>query len=81
MSLVLRASLTTAAALALASTPALAKKASTVTVPASLVKDASSKLCMPRTMSSTVGKDKSQPATLCMTVDEWSTHGVTVATK
>ncbi|CAN5467021.1 hypothetical protein BH09PSE4_BH09PSE4_12250 [soil metagenome] len=61
--------------------PAIASaKAITVTVPAAVMKDSSSKLCMPK---STAGKnvDKALPKTLCLTSDGWAAMGVTIVTK
>jgi hypothetical protein len=70
-------------ALVAAASPAAAqsRKDKPVVVSAKAVKDSTSRLCMPRTMSKTVGKDKSQPQTLCQTVDDWATHGVTIIVK
>ncbi|WP_375421402.1 hypothetical protein [uncultured Sphingomonas sp.] len=67
----------------LIATPALSapRKDKPVIVPARAIKDATSRICMPRTMSKTVSKDVSQPATLCNTVEEWAVHGVTIVTK
>lgn len=65
-----------------ASAPALAKrgKPTTITVPASAFKDANSKLCMSR--DTLPGKvDKSLPATLCLTQDEWAAKGLTIVVK
>lgn len=65
-----------------ASAPAFAKrgKPTTITVPASALKDATSKLCMPRT--TLPGKeDKSLPATMCLTQDEWAAKGLTIVVK
>lgn len=81
MSFKFRPALAATLALAIAASAAVQAKTNAVRVPASLIKDPASRLCMPRGMSATVGKDKSQPATLCLTVDEWATHGVTVTTK
>src|SRR3546814_1246814 len=48
----------------------------TITVPASAIKDATSKLCMPRTM---IDKSKKSPLpkTVCYTQAEWAEKGVT----
>jgi len=69
------------AAVALASAGAVAAKPRTVTMPASVLKSPDARICMPRTLSQTVGKDKTQPATLCQTVADWGTHGVTIVAK
>ena len=65
-----------------ASAPAFAKrgKSTTITVPASALKDPSSKLCMPRT--ALPGKeDKSLPVTLCLTQEEWTEKGLTIVVR
>ncbi|MES2336760.1 MAG: hypothetical protein V4537_01535 [Pseudomonadota bacterium] len=78
--------LTIAAGLGLvagAAAPAFAAKRgkpTTVTVPAAALKDATSKLCMPRT--ALPGKeDKALPQTLCLTQEEWSAKGLTIVVK
>lgn len=58
-----------------------APKPKVVTVPAATIADPARKLCMPRTTSPLVAKDKTLPATLCQTVGEWAAHGVTVKAK
>lgn len=65
-------------------TPALAGKdigkPLTVTMPASALKDPSSKVCMPRTV---IDKSKTStlPKTVCMTQEEWAAKGVTFVSK
>lgn len=61
--------------------PATAAKKGVVTVPATALKDDTSKLCMPRSTSLTSAKDKSLPQTLCLTKADWATHGVTIIAK
>lgn len=75
--------LTAGLAFVAAATPVAAqpRKDKPVIVSAKAITDPTSRVCMPRTMSKTVGKDKSQPATLCHTVDEWAAHGVTIVVK
>ncbi|KQR80817.1 hypothetical protein [Sphingomonas sp. Leaf343] len=77
------ASIATTAALVLGlSMPAIAAaKTPVVIVPASVIANPAAKLCMPRSTSPIVAKDKSLPATLCQTVEAWAAHGVTVKAK
>ncbi|HVF93173.1 MAG TPA: hypothetical protein VM900_02550 [Sphingomonas sp.] len=70
-----------AAAMTATLSPAVAAKKGVVTVPATVLKDETSKLCMPRSASLTSAKDKSLPQTLCLTKADWATHGVTIVTK
>lgn len=75
--------LATGFALIAVASPATAqpRKDKPVIVSAKAVPDATSRICMPRSMSKTVGRDKAQPVTLCQTVGEWATHGVTIVVK
>ncbi len=77
------ASIATAAALVVGlAMPAIAAaKTPVVIVPASVIANPDAKLCMPRSTSPIVAKDKSLPATLCQTVEAWAAHGVTVKAK
>lgn len=64
--------------------PAMAQgsvKSKTVTLPASALPNADSRICMPRSTSPVVAKDKTLPATLCQTRDAWAAHGVTIVTR
>ena len=65
---------------ALLATSAAAAKPIVVKLPASALKDDTSRVCMPRTI---LGRkaDKSLPATMCHTRDECTTQGVTIVTK
>ena len=77
-----RTAIAATAALLLTTAPALAAgKNAEVRVPASSIKDATTRVCMPRSMSKTVGKDKTQPQVLCQTVEEWAGHGVTIVAR
>jgi hypothetical protein len=58
-----------------------ATKPKIVTMPASVLKSPDARICMPRTTSPVVAKDKTLPATLCETVEQWSAHGVTIVSK
>ena len=51
-----------------------------VTLPASVFKDDTSRVCMPRTV---LGRkvDKTLPETICETRSQWSARGVTIITK
>ena len=49
----------------------------TFTVPAAAIKDASSKLCMPRTVLDK-SKKSPLPKTVCYTQAEWAEKGVTI---
>ena len=64
------------------SAPAFATgdKPISVTMPASVFKDDTSRVCMPRTI---LGRkvDKTLPETICETRSEWSARGVTIVTK
>jgi hypothetical protein len=74
--------MTAAALFATAAAPAFAKepKPITVTVPAVAVPTSESKLCMVREV---LGRkvDKTLPATICETRDEWAARGVNVVVK
>jgi len=72
-----------AAATAATVTPTVAnaKKPPVVIVPATLIAEPAAKVCMPRSTSPLVAKDKSLPETLCETVEAWAAHGVTVRAK
>jgi hypothetical protein len=70
-----------AASAALATPAPAAKKPPVVIVPASVIADPAAKICMPRSTSPLVAKDKTLPDTLCETVDAWAAHGVTVRAK
>ena len=52
----------------------------TVTLPASVFKDDTSRVCMPRTI---LGRkvDKTLPVTICETRSEWGARGVVFVTK
>jgi len=58
-----------------------ATKPKIVTMPASVLKSPDARICMPRTTSPMVAKDKTLPETLCQTVEQWSAHGVTIVSK
>ena len=51
-----------------------------ITLPASAIKDDTSRVCMPRTV---LGRKavKTLPATICETQSEWGVRGVTIVTK
>ncbi len=70
------------AALTGVSAPAYAagEKPILIKMPASVFKDDTSRVCMPRTV---LGRkvDKTLPETICETRSEWSTRGVTIVTK
>jgi len=65
-----------------AASPGLAAegKPKAITVPASVFKDETSKLCMPR---ETIDRSKKStlPKTVCFTRDEWAEKGVTINVK
>ena len=65
---------------AAASAFAAGDKPISVTLPASVFKDDTSRVCMPRTV---LGRkvDKTLPETICETRSEWSARGVTIVTK
>ena len=66
----------------ISATPAFAApKEKVVYMPASVIAKPESNICMPRSTSLTVGKDKTLPATLCQTAAEWQTHGVRIAAR
>lgn len=67
-------------AIALAAGPALVAKPIKITMPASVFKDETSRVCMPRTvLGRTV--DKTLPATICETRNAWAERGVEIVTK
>ena len=55
-----------------------AKKPPVVIVPSHVIADPTAKICMPRSTSPLIAKDKSLPETLCETVAAWAAHGVTI---
>lgn len=62
--------------------PALAaRKPPVVIVPARVIADPAAKICMPRTTSPLLAKDKTLPDTLCRTVAVWAENGVTIRAK
>ncbi|RXD03708.1 hypothetical protein EQZ23_15450 [Sphingomonas sp. UV9] len=65
-----------------AAAPAFATgdKPISVTLPASVFKDDTSRVCMPRTI---LGRkaDKTLPETICETRSEWNARGVLIRTK
>jgi hypothetical protein len=62
------------------SAQAAGAKPISVTLPASVFKDDTSRVCMPRTV---LGRevDKTLPETICETRSQWSARGVTIITK
>ena len=71
------------AALTLAAAgPALAaRRPPVVIVPARVIADPAAKICMPRSTSPLIAKDKTLPETLCRTVAGWAAYGVTIRAK
>lgn len=62
-------------------TPAVAaEKPTTVTLPASAVKDDTSRVCMPREVLG-AKVDRSLPKTICQTRSEWEGQGVIIKVK
>lgn len=59
---------------------AASPKPISVTMPASVFKDDTSRVCMPRTV---LGRnvDKTLPKTICETRSEWNARGVVIVTK
>jgi hypothetical protein len=79
MSAILRTAAVLCATMAVAAGPAFAaKKPPVVIVPAHVIADPAAKICMPRSTSPLIAKDKSLPETLCETVAAWAAHGVTI---
>ncbi len=67
--------------LLVAATPSFATgKPITITVPATSLKDDTSRLCMPRT-SITKDRKSDLPKVMCHTRGEWADMGVTIKTK
>jgi len=61
--------------------PAMAaEKSRTITLPASAVKDETSRLCMPREMLGAKA-DRTMPNTICQTRSEWEAAGVVIKVK
>jgi hypothetical protein len=73
------AGLITAAAMPALAQPSSTAKPVKVTVPSAAL--TTGKLCMSKSKSRIAAKDKTLPATLCQTVDEWAAHGVEIVTK
>jgi len=78
MSAILRTAAVLCATMAVASPALAAKKPPVVIVPSHVIADPAAKICMPRSTSPLIAKDKSLPETLCETVAAWAAHGVTI---
>jgi hypothetical protein len=81
MSAILRTAALCAIVTGAASSALAAKKPPVVIVPARVIADPAARICMPRSTSPLIAKDKSLPETMCETVAAWAAHGVTIRAK
>ncbi|AIT06885.1 hypothetical protein MC45_11440 [Sphingomonas taxi] len=81
MSAILRTAVLCAIVTGAASPALAAKKPPVVIVPARVIADPAARICMPRSTSPLIAKDKSLPETICETVAAWAAHGVTIRAK